>query len=199
MSLSPVEITTSTPGGRRARASVPITSSASTPLDAQHRQAERRDRLDAAARSASAGRPASAGGAPCIPRTGSSRNVLPGASSTTTMSSGSSSFSSLFSMLRTPSTAPVGTPADVVSGAVRRTRGRDRTSRPPARACRTCPWDQPPGGSGVLLFLVLVLVGWCRRSVRARSCGSRPASRRWRPGDTTGPSGRRPRTPGAGR
>jgi hypothetical protein len=84
-------------------------------LDAQHRQTERRDRLDERRDLR----------AQIVRHWGAVRLVFleelvaespAGASSTTTISSGSSSFSSLFSMLRTPSTAPVGTPCEVVSG-----------------------------------------------------------------------------------
>jgi hypothetical protein len=46
----------------------------------------------------------------------SSRKVRPGASITIAINSGFSSFNSLFSMLRTPSRAPVGSPFELVSG-----------------------------------------------------------------------------------
>ena len=115
MSLSPVEITTRSPSRAARSASVPITSSASTPS------------------TLSSGRPsastASISGPVCALRSSgiggrcdlysanrSSRKVRPGASKTTATNAGSSSFCSLASMLSTPSTAPVGSPLEFVSG-----------------------------------------------------------------------------------
>ena len=115
MSLSPVEISTSMSCAAACFASVPITSSASTPL------------------MRSSGRPIastqSSSGCNCERRSSgigvrvalycsnrSSRNVRPGASNTTAISSGDSSLHSLLSMLTTPSTAPVGSPREFASG-----------------------------------------------------------------------------------
>jgi len=113
--LSPVEITTLRPAAAAWRASVPITSSASTP-------ATRSSGSPSAATASSSGsiwaRRSSGIGGRCAlySANSSSRNVLPGASNTTPTSGGSCSFSSLSSMLSTPSTAPVGSPFEFVRG-----------------------------------------------------------------------------------
>ena len=115
MSLSPVEITTRMPSRAARSASVPITSSASTPSI-----------LSSGSPSAST---ASISGPVCALRSSgiggrcalysanrSSRKVRPGASKTTATNAGSSSFCSFASMLSTPSTAPVGSPLEFASG-----------------------------------------------------------------------------------
>ena len=116
MSLSPVEISTSKPAAgplQRERADHIVG------LDAR-RCAAAAARAPppprAAAAAASADRPASACDAPCTDRTDRRGRCGPGASNTTAMRSGDSSFISLFSMLSTPSTAPVGSPCELVSG-----------------------------------------------------------------------------------
>ena len=113
-SLSPVEMVTSRPCAAACSASVPITSSASTPCS-------RRIGMPSAATISIIGsicaRSSSGIGGRLALYSGyiSSRKVLPGASTTKAMCSGFS-FRWPRSMLTTPNSAPVGSPAALVSG-----------------------------------------------------------------------------------
>ena len=116
MSLSPVEITTSSPAAAallRQRADDVVGLDA---LDAQQRQPERLDRLDQrldlraqVVRHRRAVR--------LVLGVQSRRGTyVPGASNTTAMRSGSLFLEELCSMFSTPSTAPVGSPRELDSG-----------------------------------------------------------------------------------
>jgi hypothetical protein len=115
MSLSPVEISTRCPASAARRASVPMTSSASTP-------GTRSSGSPCAAMISSSGATCErrssgiAGRCALYSANSSSRNVRPGASNTTAMRCGRKSLRNFCSMFSTPSTAPVGSPRELVSG-----------------------------------------------------------------------------------
>ena len=115
MSLSPVEISTSKPAAAPCKARVPMTSSASTP-GTRSSASPMADTVSY--RGCTCERRSSGMGGRCALYCSnkSSRKVRPGASNTTAMRSGVSSLIILFSMLSTPSTAPVGSPLELLSG-----------------------------------------------------------------------------------
>jgi hypothetical protein len=115
MSLSPVEMTVWIPAAAAWRARVPMTSSASTPW---MRSSGRPMAVTASSSGWTCARRSSGIGGRCdlYSSNSSSRKVRPGASKTTATSAGDSSLSARFSMFSTPSTAPVGSPREVVSG-----------------------------------------------------------------------------------
>ena len=114
MSLSPVETTTSMPCAAPCTASVPITSSASTP-DSRMIGMPSADTI--AIIGSTCARNSSGIGGRLALYSGyrSSRKVLPGASTTKAMYSGFS-LRCPRSMLTTPNSAPVGSPAALLSG-----------------------------------------------------------------------------------
>jgi hypothetical protein len=115
MSLSPVDISTGLPASAERRASVPMTSSASTP---EMRSSGRPMAVTAASSGSICERRSSGMGGRCAlySANSSSRNVFPGASNTTTMGLSGCSCRNFRSMLSTPNTAPVGSPRELASG-----------------------------------------------------------------------------------
>ncbi len=111
-SLSPVTITTSPPAAAMRVASVPITSSASTPRisTTRGRSASTTRRMSPICGTSSSGIDERFA---LYSAYISSRNEPPGASNTSPRCVGCSSFKSLSSMLVTPYAALVGTPRDV--------------------------------------------------------------------------------------
>ncbi|MCY1306257.1 hypothetical protein D9M70_561090 [compost metagenome] len=115
MSLSPVEITTGRLPAALCRARVPITSSASTP--STHSRGRPRARTLACSGSTWTRSSSGMEGRLALYSANiSSRKVPPLASKTTAKGLSGYCRRRLFSMFSTPLTAPVGRPADVVSG-----------------------------------------------------------------------------------
>ncbi len=115
MSLSPVEISTGWPCAAARRASVPMTSSASTP---EMRSIGRPSAVTASSSGSIWPRRSSGIGGrwALYSANSSSRKVLPGASNTTTIGLSACSRRKRCSMFNTPYTAPVGSPRELVSG-----------------------------------------------------------------------------------
>ena len=115
MSLSPVDTRTCSPWARAVRVSVPMTSSASTPLI---RSKGKPRPCTASSNGSTCARSSSGMGGRCALYCSNkaSRKVGPEASNTTAMRAGCSSFRNFSSMFSTPYTAPVGSPREFDSG-----------------------------------------------------------------------------------